>query len=159
MKLSSSTFVGIAGVHPWRDTTRAPQALPSAPQSFQEAPSSQPYRKPLRKASPAPTTLKTSTPTPLTVMPSSRPAGIGPSKTEQPVGPRFTTITAADCLRTLRRESIVESSPPAIRISSSVPTTRSQAGSRFLIRPVTSSEATNRSSPAPGATSPQSTGR
>ena len=49
--------------------------------------------------------------------------------------------------------------PLAIMISSSVPTTMSQSGSNCLIDPLASSEATNLSSPLPGETNPQSTGR
>jgi hypothetical protein len=40
---SSSTSVGNAGEHPWRETTSAPQALPSSPQRCHEAPARNPH--------------------------------------------------------------------------------------------------------------------
>ena len=80
------------------------------------------------KASPAPRTLKTSTGKPGPVMPLPRSSAIASGKTRQPIGPRFITSTAPVSARRRRSASGVSAVPPAIRISSSVPTIRSHCG-------------------------------
>ena len=84
------------------------------------------------KASPAPSTLKTSIGKPRPTMPSSIRSGIAPGNTTQPIGPRFSTIVAAESERMRRSAASVSSSPAAMCISSSVPTIRSQSGSTGL---------------------------
>ena len=82
------------------------------------------------KASPAPSTLKTSTgkPGPREAVVERR-RGSRRRSTTQPIGPRFTTSVACVSARRRRSAARVSALPPAMRISSSVPTTRSQCGS------------------------------
>ena len=81
------------------------------------------------KASPAPSTLNTSTGKPGPETPWSMVAGIEPGKAVQPMGPRLTTISASGAAaRTARIAAMVSVLPPAMWISSSVPTTRSHSG-------------------------------
>ena len=77
----------------------------------------------------------------------------------QPIGPRFITISA--WLAARMAVSAVRASvlPPAMWISSSVPTIRSQAGSTAWSCSVTRADDTKRCSPRPGAVKPHSTGR
>ncbi len=58
--------VGKAGEQPWRDTTSAPQALPSVALRSSRHPAQDARRNPDRNASPAPSVLSTSTGNPAT---------------------------------------------------------------------------------------------
>ena len=112
------------------------------------------------KASPAPSTLNTSIGNPGPLMPSSMSEGIARSNTTQPIGPRLTTISAAGASSRSRRQAAsVSVVPPAMWISSSVPTTTSQPGTIVCRCAETLSLATKRSSPRPWPVRPQSTGR
>jgi hypothetical protein len=112
------------------------------------------------KASPAPKMLNTSIGKPGPFIPASMSSGIARSNTVQPMGPRLTTIRALGASsRILRPASSVSVEPPAMWISSSVPTITSQSGRIVCRWAETLSLATNRSSPSPSPVSPQSTGR
>ena len=67
-------------MQPWRETAKAPQALANLRLVGQSWSVSQPRRRPEKKPSPAPRTLKTSIGKPGPVWPSSSEAGIAPSK-------------------------------------------------------------------------------
>src|SRR5215217_6731474 len=66
---------------------------------------------------------------PGTLTPSSTVSRISPGKTMAPIAPTLSTMVPPESPRMLRSASMVSVEPPAIRISSSVPTTRSQPGS------------------------------
>ena len=87
---------------------------------------SQPLSRPEKKPSPAPSTLKTSIGKPGPVWPSSRLAGIAPSKATAPFAPRLQTSVASETARTARSAAMVSVEPPAMWNSSSVPTIRSK---------------------------------
>ena len=69
-------------------------------------------------------------------------SGIAPSKTTQPIGPRLTTSVAVVSSRRRRKAARVSPEPPAMRISSSVPTSRSQSATMPCSTALTRSEAT-----------------
>ncbi len=85
--------------------------------------------------------------------------GAGPSMIVQPAAPRLTTIGARRALADGLQRDSRSVAPPAIRISSSVPTIRSHGGNRRCNAAVTSADATKRDAPSPAAVSFQSTGR
>ena len=159
MKYWSSSGVGIDAEQACRATTSAPQAFAIRAASRQLALLSQPLRSPAMNASPAPRTFITLTGKPGTTCSSSMRDGTSPSNTAEPRAPSFTASTAGVSARTARRESTRSSRPPAMRNSSSVPTTTSKRGSICCKWAVTRSLRTNRCSPAAGCVSPQSTGR
>ena len=72
-------------MQPWRETAKAPQALANFRLVGQSWSVSQPLSRPEKKPSPAPSTLKTSIGKPGPVWPSSRLAGIAPSKATAPL--------------------------------------------------------------------------
>ncbi len=92
------------------------------------------------KASPAPSTLYTSTGKPGPLTPSSSRSGMSPGNTTQPIGPRLQTMVAAVTARTARMAASVSSDPPAIISSSSVPTIRSHSGRTGASSAVTPSD-------------------
>lgn len=94
------------------------------------------------KASPAPSTLNTSTGKPGAHRPSSGESGMAPSKAVQPCSPRFITISAALHSRMRRSACTVSPLPPAMCTSSSVPTSKSHSGSTDWICVLTSAEGT-----------------
>ena len=96
-KYWSSVQVGIAGAQPWRETAKAPQALAEVAAASPAARRrSQPRRKPAMKASPAPSTLKTSTGKPGPTTPSSRSSRDRAREGRRsPCGPRLSTMQRA----------------------------------------------------------------
>ena len=126
---ASSPGVGIAAEHAWRDTTIAPQALATRVESAHPLPCRRLAISPDKNASPAPSTLSTSTRSPGKVGASLMSAGMAPSITQQPKAPRLTTKVALLTARTafrLARMSLA--TPPAMKNSSSVPTSKSNSG-------------------------------
>ena len=86
-------------------------------------------------------------------------SGIAAGNTTQPMGPRLTTSVPGVSSRRRFSAAIVSVLPPAMWISSSVPTTRSHKGITVCRCALTSPDCTYRCSPRPGLVSPHSTGR
>ena len=111
------------------------------------------------KASPAPRTFNMSTLLPLITSNSPELFGISLLITVHPNGPSFKTIIASLTFRTFFKAVTVSSLPPAICISSSVPTITSQEGSIVCMCLLTSALAIKRDSPSPSPVKPHKTGR
>ncbi len=69
-------------------------------------------------------------------------AGMAPAYAVQPIGPRFITINAGVTSRTRRSAARLSPLPPAMWISSSVPTTRSHSGNSACSCSLTAADAT-----------------
>ena len=158
-KNDSSLSEGYAGVHPWRETANAPQALAYLRATGQVSPSSHPLRRPDIKPSPAPRTLNTSIGKPGPASPSSSVSGISPEKATAPAAPRLQTSVALETARTERRAWIVSVVPPAMWNSSSVPTIRSKRCNVAWSLAVTAALSMKRFSPSPCPERPHRLGR